>query len=141
MSFQNSLSKFFLWPRSTSIFDILKKRYLRGHFFKENLIICTKKLIRFDRSFFLVFLIILTRRHAYCLLLNFWSFLWKMDLIWSVFSFKQSLIIKRQHGLVYIPIERTFDLFLRSIHMVWFILSFSNIANNFWWKSRRVSPI
>ena len=105
LSFQNILSTFFLWPLSTSIFDILKNRYLRYHFFKENLILFTKHLIRFNRSCFFNVFNHFSPEDAHIIFYEiFWSFLWKMDLIW-VFSFKQSLIIERQHDLICLQLK------------------------------------
>ena len=83
---------------------------------------------------------------------KFWSFLRKnlLDLIVLVFFIFLIIFDHKTHissltrFLIIVmknlsnKVFQIFDLFLRSHHMIWFVLSFSNIASNFWSKSRRV---
>ena len=97
LPFQNILSKFFLWPLSTSIFDILKKWYLQDHFFKENIALVLIFLIILDQktrilSFTRFFIILMKNGCNMMCFLSKKVLLLKDNTVWSILPLKRHLI-------------------------------------------------
>ena len=90
-----------------------------------------KNLLDLIALVFLIFLIIFDQKTRILSFTRSLITLIKNGFNMMCFLPKKRLIIERQHGLIYISIEKTFDLSLRNNHMVWFVLSFSDIANSF----------
>ena len=108
------------WYSQKAIFAGSLLQGKHAHFFEKNLL---------DLIALVFFLIFVIRRHAYYLLLDFLSLLWKMDSIWSAFFQKKSYYWKTTRFDLHCDWKEIWS-FLRNNHIVSFV-SFSDTANNF----------
>ena len=122
-----------IWYTQKTIFVGSLLQGKLDHFDKKNL-------LDLIALVFLISLIIFDQRTRVLSSTRFLIILMKNGFNMMCFLSKKSLIIERQHGFMYIAIERTFDLFWRNNHMVWSVLSLSYIANNFDEKAEGFKP-